>query len=161
MVEFVPPAQNLHTTEASMKKHADSHLDHNLTDEQVDFLLQKFAGRSAFFIETVELPEELGTVPCGLHGPLMGDEPIPAAEVTLAKRGNRSWGSRVCNRVPRQVRQVSVIAGPHTGEDGVEHACVLYTAFGGPVAPQEAADPECRNTAESMRFWGQHALSRE
>ena len=141
-----------------MIKVAESHVDHGLTDKQVDFLLEKFAGRSEFFIETVELPEELGTVPCGIHGPIMGDEPVAEDDVHYEERNDRPYKSRLIIREPRQVRQVSVIAGPHE-EDGKKIACALYTAFGGPVAPQEPGDPSCRDLKESEAFWSEHALS--
>lgn len=118
-----------------MTKHADSHLDHALTEAQTAHLLATFADRTAFFIATIELPLELGTVPCGLHGPIMGDPPLAELEVTHAVRGDRAWKSRLVDRAARQVRTVTVIAGPHAGEP-----CVLYTAFGGPLAPQEPGD---------------------
>jgi hypothetical protein len=135
-----------------MKRVKESHLDHGLTPDQVEYLLKRFADRSAFFIETIELPLELGTVPCGLHGPLMGDPPVD--EARLAKRGERTWLSRVVDRPTRPVRTVTVIAGPNGDEP-----CVLYTAFGGPLAPQEPADPSCKDVYTSMRFWVEHALS--
>lgn len=136
-----------------LEKHADTHLDHNLTPEQVDYLFGRFADRDAFFIETVELPPELGTVPCGLFGPLMGDPPVPEAEVAYARRGAREWESRLVDRAPRPTRQVTVIAGPH---DGLP--CVLFTMFGGPVAPREPGDPNAQ--VESAAFWRDHALAR-
>ena len=76
-----------------MKKHAESHVDHGLTAEQLQFLLDRFADREGFFIETLTLPRELGTVRCGLYGPIMGDPPISDAEVTHATRGTRAWTS--------------------------------------------------------------------
>lgn len=118
-----------------MIKHADSHLDHALTEAQIDHLFAAFADRGEFFIAELELPVELGTVPCGLHGPKMGDPPVPDHEVTRERRGERAWSSRLVERPVRQVRTVTVIAGPHAGE-----ACVLFTAFGGPLAPQEPGD---------------------
>ena len=142
-----------------MKILSVSHLDHGLSEAQVQFIRERFADRCAFFIETIELPEELGTVPCGLYGPVMGDEPVPEDEVSYARRGSREWTSRMCDRPLRPARQVSVIAGPHE-----DHECVLYTAFGGPVAPREPADPACAEDdqlAASREFWSQHALSRE
>src|SRR6185295_17991441 len=118
-----------------MKLHDISHLDHSLTPDQIRHLEQRFADRSAFFIETIELPAELGTVPCGLHGPAMGDLPVLDTEVTYEKRGTRAWRSRLVDRPARQTRMVAVVAGPHE-----EHACVLYTAYGGPASPQEPGD---------------------
>jgi hypothetical protein len=138
-----------------MIKHKDSHLDHNLTDAQVAFILERFANRDAFFIETFELPSELGTIPCGLFGPLVGDAPISDDEVVLAKRGERTWNSRLVERAPRPSSTITVIAGPHDG-----NACVLYTAYAGPSAPQEPGDPGCKNVDASTAFWREHALAR-
>ena len=138
-----------------MKVIKESHVDHGLNQSQLDFLVEKFAGKDAFFIETVELPEELGTVPCGLHGPLMDDSPVLEAEMVV--RGDRPNPSRLCDRAARPTSKVTVIAGPN-GDD----ACVLYTAFGGPLAPKEPGDPTLEGKAleESTAFWAVHALSR-
>jgi hypothetical protein len=138
-----------------MKLHDESHVDHGLTPSQIDWLLERYADRDAFFIDTVELPAELGTVPCGLHGPIMGDDPVSEDEVVHETRGDREWTSRLCDREARGVRQVSVIAGPHE-----EEACILYTAFGGPVAPQEPSDPGNRDLDAATAFWADHALTR-
>lgn len=134
--------------------HRESHVDHGLTEEHLAWLRERFADREAFFIESVELPDNLPSLECGLHGPLMGDEPVEESEVTYAKRGERDWTSRLVAREPRPTRVVSVIAGPH---DGLP--CVLFTAFGGPVSPQEPGDPGCKDREASEKFWREHALS--
>lgn len=136
-----------------MKRIPESHLDHGLTAAQIDYVFERFADRVGFFVGTCELPAELGTVPCGLHGPLMGDAPVTDAELT--PRAGRAWPSRLVDHPPRPTRLVTVIAGPHEGEP-----CALYTAFGGPLAPQEPGDPNCRDVAASETFWAVHALSR-
>ncbi len=138
-----------------MIKHRDSHIDHGLTEAQIRYLLDRFADRDGFFIETLTLPRELGTVPCGLYGPLAGDSAIREDEVTYARRGERAWNSRLIDLPMRQQHEVTVIAGPHDG-----HACVLYTAFGGSAAPQEPGDPSCKDPIASAAFWRQHALAR-
>lgn len=166
-----------------MIKHRDSHVDHGLTEEQLTYILKRFADRDSFFIETFTLPTELGTIPCGLYGPKMGDSAIGETEVTYAKRGDRAWDSRLVNLPPRQQHEVTVIAGPHEetcilcngeGRFGswkaaipcscdsgkIKHACILYTAFGGPLAPQEPGDPGCKDPAASAAFWRDHALSK-
>lgn len=137
-----------------MKKHPESHLDHGLSEPQIAHLLNLFSDRSAFFVETVELPPELGTVLCGLHGPEMGDEPIGEEEVIYENRGTRAYPSRLCDRGARPTRLVTVVAGPHDGEP-----CILYTAYAGPVAPQEPTDPGCRDLPTAQAFWSQHALT--
>lgn len=134
----------------------DSHIDHNLTEAQVAFIADKFANHQIFFIETFELPEELGTVESALHGPIVGDEPVPEAEVHYIIRGNRKCASRMVKRPVRQMRTVTVIAGPHEGK------CILYTAYGGPCAPREPGDTglsSWEQIVEAREFWAKHALS--
>ncbi len=149
-----------------MKLHKESHLDHGLTARQLAHILFLFETRDAFFIETIELPEELGTVPCGLYGPIMGDDAICDDRVAMVSRGTRTWQSRVLPMLagPRQVRTLTVVAGPHEetcttcdgklgdgpglvigcdhcgGSGKLSHACILHTAYGGPAAPQEPGD---------------------
>lgn len=173
-----------------MIKHRDSHVDHGLTEAQLCYLLDRFADRSSFFIETIELPAQLGTVPCGLYGPIMGDKPVDEAAVSHAPRGTRAWTSRLVDWPSRPTCKVTVIAGPHDEEcptcrgsgrvpgsgpgfgaslpcpethcEGgkIKHACVLYTAFGGPAAPQEPGDPGCKDPEASAGFWREHALAK-
>ena len=140
-----------------------SHVDHGLDDGQLIAALNAVVQSGAVdditmdnahvVIMTVELPEGLGTVPCGLHGPIMGDEPVPTEEVEYEVRGDRKGESRVCARPPRQVREVSVIIGPHE-----DKPLVLYTAFGGPIAPREPFELEGEEREESCVFWNEHAL---
>jgi len=96
-----------------MKKNKASHFDHGLSEAQVEYVMNRFADRDAFFIETIELVETLGTVPCGLHGPIVGDAPVSEADVTYEKRGTRAWKSRLVDRPTKSARTVTVIAGPH------------------------------------------------
>jgi len=96
-----------------MIKHPDSHVDHNLTEDQLKYLLDRFADRNSFFLESIELPEQLGSVPCGLWGPIMGDPPVDEADVHHGRRGDRPWTSRLVDRSTRSTRLVTVIAGPH------------------------------------------------
>jgi len=134
-----------------------SHLDHGLTEEQLEWLLDRYKDRDGFFIDTAEMPEHLGTLPCGLHGPAMGDDPVPEHEVRYVVRDGRAWPSRLCGRPPRQTRLITTVAGPHEG-----HACLLYTVYGGAGAPREAADPYIESEEEreaSKAFWSEHALS--
>jgi len=138
-----------------MIKHAVSHVDHGLTDDQLRYILDQFADKKAFFIATIELPEGMGTVPCGLYGPIMGDGPITEDEVVHEKRGTRAWTSRLIHRELRPTRKVTVIAGPHDGHD-----CILYTCYGGPEAPQEPGDPGCKDPSKSATFWRDHALAK-
>lgn len=143
-------------------KHADSHLDHALTPAQVDFVLSQAAADGELTVQTVTLPEELGSVSCNLHGPATGSDPVPESEVTYAKRGEREGESRMCKRAPVQTREVTIISGPHDGQ-----GCVLFTAYGGPNAPKEPFDfpaeenrPDFKSLSvvASEAFWKEHAL---
>lgn len=93
--------------------HKDSHVDHHLTSDQLKHIETRFAERVGFFVETFELPTALGTVPCGLFGPLMGDSPVTDEEASWMKRGAREYPSRVIERRPRRTSKVTVVAGPH------------------------------------------------
>lgn len=142
-----------------MKMHAESHIDHGFTDAQWKYIFEKYAAKTAFFIDTFELPEDLGTVTHALYGPTAGDAALDEHEVFYAKRGDRKRESRMTNKPKRPTRFVRVIAGPHNasclacdGEgfteqeslhhewvktpcsqclDGsIRHECILYTAYG-------------------------------
>jgi hypothetical protein len=165
-----------------MKKHAESHMDHGFTQEQWDYIFAKYADQTAFFIDTLELPEALGTVVDELYGPSAGDPPVAEVDVFYGKRGERAWSSRLTMLPKRKTRFVRVIAGPHEGEP-----CILYTAYAVssidmPQAPKEPGDLEAQIVAakaaydvttdgleklarleaqlsESKIFWSTHALS--
>lgn len=136
--------------------HAESHVDH-IPAPVLAYVLERFADRmEPFFIETIELPEGM-TVECGLYGPAMGDGVIPETEVEYAPRGDRKYPSRLVDRPMRRERTLTVVAGKYQG-----HPCVLYTAYGGPVAPKDPGDPTLRETERpgSEVFWKHHALAR-
>jgi hypothetical protein len=130
-----------------------SHVDHGLTSLILAYIIEKYQDKNEFFIDTFVLPETFGDVPCGLYGPIMGDEPV-TADLTIQRAG-RTWMSNMTTRPMRMVNTITVIAGPH-GED---LPCILYTAFGGPLAPQEPGDPGCRDLEASKKFWNEHALA--
>jgi len=141
---------------------AASHLDHGLTEAQINHVRERFAGRDSFFIESFELPEGLGLCPSGLYGPAAGDAPVEESAVHYAQRGDRPGESRMVAKAARLQRTVTVIAGPYKNEEtGEEFACVLYTAHGGPQAPREPFDsnltPEQKEQSEA--FWAEHALA--
>lgn len=151
-----------------MKITSESHLDHGLSHEHVMWLIEHFADRSAFFLETITLPIFLPEVECGLYGPICGDEPVPENTVMYKIRGERKYASRVLalgSFLPseasasglRKTRTLTVIAGPSGDEP-----CVLYTSYGGPAAPREPGDPSIgawESVLESRAFWATHALS--
>jgi hypothetical protein len=105
---------------------------------------------------TMDLPDGM-TLPCGLYGPTMGDEPVAEDQVYYRHRGFRTWKSRIReNALPREVGQATIIAGPHEGK-----RWVLYTVYGGSSAPREPGDTRGRSIkdlAEGEAFWSTHAL---
>ena len=135
----------------------DSHLDHGLSAGQLEYVMSLFRQRNSFFIETITLPEEFGTVSCGLRGPVVGDNPISDGSSFSLRRGEREYDSRMTTLPPTVTREVTVIAGPHES-----NPCVLYTMYGGPCAPREIGDLDIASTEEranSEKFWAEHALS--
>lgn len=142
----------------SVKVIEDSHVDHGISKEQLKYILSQLEDVTGFTIRTLSLPGGMGTVPNALYGPAVGDPPVPEDEVHYSARGDRGGKSRMVNKPMRKTSKVTVIVGPH-GED----PAVLYTAFGGPLAPKEPTDPtlESDKKEESEQFWSQHALSSE
>ncbi len=117
-----------------MKQHKESHMDHGFTKEQWAYIFGKFVDRTAFFIETIELPGGLGTVTDELYGPSVGDPPVSEADVVYAKRGDRKNTSRLVLKPKRETRFVRVIAGPH------EETCTICEGKGewSPMAKMES-----------------------
>ena len=143
----------------SITIHPESHTDHALTDDQLNFALRKAAEEApeGVFVRTITLPVELGTAVCDLHGPMTGGDPVDEIEVYYTKRNNRDGDSRMVKREGVATNQITVVAGPHDG-----HPCVLFTAYAGPNAPREPWDTTIKSDAEraeSVAFWAQHALS--
>lgn len=147
-----------------------SHLDHGLDVAHVRFILERFADKQGFFIETIDIPGLLGDVPCALRGPSVGTKAVPDDEIIMRARNGRTWPSRMMRKgyalmvkkdhvswAPLYVRTLTVIAGPH-----VDAPCMLYTAYGGPCAPREPGDPslvDAADIAASKSFWSAHALT--
>jgi hypothetical protein len=142
----------------SIAKHKDSHLDHNLSEAQLAFVLSQTPTGDGVAVFTVAMPAELGTLPCGLYGPAEGDSAITESETSRAVRGNRKGESRMVSKPLRYTSQVTIIAGPHDGHDWV-----LFTSYGGSAAPREpfefADDDDSKDARDSRDFWAAHALS--
>jgi len=132
------------------------HADHGLTEAHFRLIEGLFAGRpDGFLATTVFLPASCGDLPCGLHGPAMGDLPVLSPEVRWGHRGDRANLSRLVERPVRPVRQMAII-GMKEGQE-----VTLYTAYGGPLSPREITDPTLPEYAaeEALQFWAVHALS--
>ena len=154
----------------------DSHLDHDLTLDHVRFVLAHCRERSEFFIESITLPDTLPALPCALRGPAVGTVPILDADVVLRPRSGRAWPSRLIADPRKPIARQRVTSSPlptaaasatvHTriltviGGPSADLPCVLYTMYGGPVAPRELGDPSLPegDRAAAEAFWGVHAL---
>jgi hypothetical protein len=134
------------------------HADHGIdpSHEAVIRGLFEAADGDTFIVTTVTLGGECGDLMSGIHGPIVGDEPVPSEEVEWALRGERTNLSRLCDRAERPTRLMTVIG---KREDDV---VTVFTAYGGPLAPREITDPTLPPEAaeEAAQFWAQHALSR-
>lgn len=135
-----------------------SHVDHNVPAGTLWYALEHFTDRTEFFAEVVPLPGGFPGVPSSLYGPLAGDDPVEERDVHYIVRLGRRCSSRMVARVDRLVRTLVVIAGPVQGVDGL----VLYTCYGGQIAPREPGDTSINTWEEvlaSREFWSQHALA--
>ena len=140
------------------------HKDHGITPAQWAFINGALTDLDpqGFFLQQLDIPAALGTVPCGLHGPAMGDAPVPRDEVEMVKRGaegdpNR-WLDPIVDRPLRPVSYVQVIGIRDSDDDG-DHIKV-FTCYGGPAAPQNPADPGNHDVHGATKFWNTHALTR-
>jgi hypothetical protein len=133
------------------------HADHGIDPKQMAYI-KKFLRKSApqgFFIKQYRFPKSqgLGTVPNAMWGPASGDAAVPESQVHYMDRAGRGWEDRMIDRPPRPVNYGQVI-GVRKGD-----SFTLFTVYGGPLAPQNAADPDNHDAAGSKKFWKQHALS--
>ena len=154
-----------------------THLDHGLKKPQLSYILASCGGtlyeeaKQNNNAVTIDLPQELGDVWCGLYGPIMDDEPVGEV-VYYETRGNREWKSRLVDRPPRRVDYVTAIIMPEwqvkQGSPPAPDSLLvvdwyLITAYGGPPAPREPGDPslpkDSPEMAASIEFWRYHALA--
>lgn len=142
----------------SITRHADSHVDHELTPAQLEFVLSRRPEGEGVQVFTVAMPAKLGTLPCSLYGPAEGDSPIAESDVTYAVRGERKGSSRLVSKPVRITSLVTIVTGPHDGHDWV-----LFTSYGGSAAPREpfefADDDAGPDAVASRDYWAVHALA--
>lgn len=147
-----------------MKIISQSHLDHGLSPAHIDFMMKHWAlVRNTFVGQAitpimVELPTELESLFCGLVGPSTGYPTVSDENdsVTYLVREGRKWASRMISQCPHKSRTLTYVVGQYNGEE------VLFTAYGGPLAPREPGDTSLNTMEEithSRKFWAEHALS--
>jgi hypothetical protein len=132
-----------------MKITTNSHLDHGLSQRLVNLISEKYADREKFFIDTFTIPEDCPSVPCSLHAE------VPEHECFYRRRKGRKTWSRMTTRRLTYSDKVTVIGGMSNGE------CILFTAYGGPLAPREPGDADIADATEATKsflFWRSHAL---
>jgi hypothetical protein len=131
------------------------HADHGITEAQMSFIKTELAEQAdGFFIRQITLPMALGTVPCALYGPAMGDPAVADCQVTLECRGDRAWADKMLLGWPmRSVDYVQCI-GIREGD-----SFTLFTVYGGPLAPQNPEDPTNKQPEAAREFWAEHGLA--
>lgn len=136
------------------------HADHGIKPEQMDWIKSQIsaANPKTFFIQEIQIPAELGSVRNAMYGPAAGDPPVPESQVSYRPRGDRPWSDRVVSWPTRPVNYVQAIGSPDRDDP---NKIVLFTVYGGPLAPQNPDDPSCRDVDGARNFWSQHALSLE
>lgn len=154
------------TAGRGMKITTKSHVDHGLRSQHIDFIGEAFGHRTGFFIETVELPHGIAPLPCSLVGPLTGFKAVDATEVEFRRRGDRIVPSRMMTGAAAWARGLHLIPTSRKltvigGIDAESGDCILFTAYGGPLAPREVGDPNITHVddlVKSFHFWLEHAL---
>jgi len=140
------------------------HADHGINDAQKEYIfssIEDMVDDDGFFIREIFMdacdhvdgkyvPENT-LVPCGLYGPAMGDAPVVEAE--MVQRSEDRPADRMIKAPFRQVGYVQAIGI----KEGNEFK--LFTVYGGPLAPQNPADPNCQDIEASTKFWSEHALA--
>lgn len=111
-----------------MIKHPVSHVDHGLTEVQLKYILDQFADRQAFFIETIELPDDLGTVPCGLYG--------------------RSWAMNPSARTRSSTKRAAHVPGPR-GSSSVQRVRPARS----PLSRDRTTGTTASSTPLSVGLW--------
>lgn len=136
------------------------HADHGINSKQMDFIKSEIANSSpaGFFVKTIKIPGKLGKVRNALYGPASGDPPVSESVVSYRPRGDRPWSDRVVSWPTRPVDYVQAIGMPDQNDP---KKIVLFTVYGGPLAPQHPDDPGNRDVDASKKFWSEHALSLE
>jgi hypothetical protein len=120
-----------------------------LNKNQLDFILRKYADKTAPFIETTKLTRVLGQAECYVRGPLTTKEnPLPHDRIDID-------GRRIANLPPVKTSEVTVVAGFSEG------ILVLYAAYGGSYVPFPPGDPLCTDRDTSEKFWQEHVVCAE
>jgi len=141
------------------------HDDHGLEDSHKSMIWRKVEELDhGFFIVSLDMGETAldlsmrtqPALPCGLYGPEMGDDPIPETQVEYKSRNGRAWKDRLVKKPMRKTLTLTFIGTKALGDDG-ESDVLVFTAYGGPLAPQNWADPDCSDIGHSLNFWAPDA----
>jgi hypothetical protein len=141
----------------SIKIHDDSHLDHGVNDRVLAWIETLLVDAQAVEVNTLTLRDDMPDLESALYGPAAGDSPVLETSARYRKRKGRDIKSRVLPGCPpRPTRLITVVTGPHDGQQGV-----LFTCYGGPEAPREIGDIDKDDPGfiDAVKFWGEHALS--
>ena len=138
------------------------HIDHGLSAAHMT-LAEETALEvipDGFFLVTIRIPVLIGDLPCGLYGPICGDDPIrgPEWDVSWEIRGDRKYASRMLV-APMRDSKIMTIIGMNRRDMGIID---IFTAYGGPPAPKGLFDREITydEIEKSIQFWAVHALAK-
>ena len=136
------------------------HADHNITPEQLDYIQNhaefKPYSEGDFVITVIEMPSSLGSVPCALYGPSVGDAPVTDDQVHYQRRGDRAEKSRMIDAPCRPTNKVVVIGLVK------KFAITMYGTRAMGPSPREPWDKGLNTEElrqEAKDFWAVHALS--
>ena len=142
--------------------------DPGITKEQWDYVREAVTeiDPHGYFMLEIEIPAALGTVPCRLYGPAMGDGPIPRDEVEMVARhpedSERVWLDPIVDRPTRPVTVVQVVGrlGERIGRLDEGNHIEIIRCYAGPDVPSNPQDPMNADVVGASRFWAKHALAR-
>lgn len=131
------------------------HADHGISPAQMDFIKKTLTAEAAegFFLKQIDIPKSLGSVPNALYGPASGDRPVNEAAVHYLDRAGRGWKDRMVDLPSRPCQFVQCIGI----REGTKFT--VFTIYGGPLAPQNPADPGNDDPEGAQKWWSKHALS--
>ena len=140
-----------------------AHDDHGLAEEHINYLMSTplLANykEGEFICAVIDLPIGLPDLFCALHGPCVGDDPVPDDAVKMVRRAGRTGLSRMVARTVRPAHGLVVI--------GLKGG-VCFTAYGtrsfdvSPMEPWDAERKHGEGSDEHIKardFWAVHALS--
>ena len=145
-----------------MKRVSILHADHGIPSIMIRDAVRTLVGQGleqGFFARTVPIDKEDGQVVNRLRGPASGEPVVPESKVSYSARGDRPWKDRMCTLPATLTRELTIVGTWERSEDYPDGNFTVFTAYGGPLAPQNPEDPSNSDPEASRLFWASHALT--